>query len=651
MALPARMPSKNANNKIGEYSLVKDFAGYNARKDPTLLPTNTLVSPSKNVLIGTSGRIAAVKGYTIDGGSSAVIDSGILANYDFDNFKSDRRNMRAGFMTVAANDGKLQYRYKDSNGVVSWINLMTGLTSIHMCFCDYWDVTNLIKWVLWVDGSNNIYSWNGAVTTLASATVNTVTKQGTNTWQQEGYTATGSITIGGVTATYSGGYGTTTLTGVSVDFSNVGTYPVASEIHQTPVTTALSGMTAILATLAPTVIGCGRTNQVYVGSSTSNSLYISKVNDYLNYSFTAPTRVIGEGCLIPLDAPPRKFLAQEVTAAEGGTSAYDMWISEGLNTWSVIRATLDSTNTKEKLEHIRLKTSPLQGAISHRLVAKMKNHIMFVGNDNVASFMGYVSYQYIPTIVDFSYPIINDMNSYDFTDGSIFFHKNYAYVAVPKSGIIRVYNMTDQTKDQFSAYKAVEDVTQMPWFWEAPIGYPLSGFYVTSDGQLCGHSYTTSESYKLFTGGSFNGQDIDVNATFAFDDKGDRTQSKGSNELWVEGYIGQNTKLNATVAGDLDACQTTQTVIVDGSNSQYVCFGGEGGALGDSPLGTMPLGLGMTISTTLPAYFHVAKTYLQVPSYLEQISFTTKGVDLNWEILCFGTNATPTVEGNNAITD
>lgn len=647
MPLPDKMPSNQPNSQVGTYQLQNNFKGYHAREDPTTLQPNILVSPSQNVVIKESGRISQVKGYTLDGSSSTTIDSGILSYFDFDNFKGNRRNMRVGFLTTAGNDGKLQYRYVDSLGTVSWINLMTGLTVVkNICFCNYWDNTALIKYVLWVDGSNNIFKWNGAVTTFASATATTLTKQGTNTWQQEGFTSTGSITIGGVTATYSGGYGTTTLTGVSVDFSATA---VAAEIHQTPVTTALSVMTGILATFAPTVIGNGRQNQVYVGSSSSNNLYISKVNDFTNYSFSAPTRIVGEGAIIPLDAPPTKFIAQEVTAAEGGVSAYDMWISEGISTWAVIRATLTSTAT-ERLEHIRLKTSPLQGAFSERMATKMKNHIMYIGNDNVASFVGYISYQYIPTIVDFSYPIINDMNSYDFTDGSMFFHKNYAYVSVPKSSLIRIYNMTDQTKDQFSQYKAIEDVTQMPWFWETPVNYPVSGFYVTADGKLGGHNYTTSESYLLFSGGSFNGQDITANATFAYDDKGDRTQSKASDEVWVEGYIGQNTDLTITVSGDLDACRTPQTAIVEGNDNAIVCFGSGAGSLGKNNLGTQPLGGFNTLSSTLPAWFHVSKTYPQVPSYLEQISFDSKGVDLSWELITFGTNAKFTREGNQAIT-
>lgn len=768
--LPKKMPSKQPNSHVGEYSLQNKFAGFNAREDKTLLPPNTLISPSQNVLVGTSGRISLVKGYELDGQPSTDIDSGILSNFDFDNFKGNRRNMRAGFLTdtptlgpelitngdfngdasdwtletgwtynsnnviysftsggnllqhgviteVGGNyqvefniggnvgtvavtlgegnpvytfnagtgnitqtmtvpvdigditftpsddfngtitnvsvkqiisSGKLQFRYKDSDGDVTWIDLLTNLSSVRLCFCNYWDNTELIKYVLWVDGSNSIWKWNGAVTTVNFASSNTITKQGNTTWQQEGFTSSGSITINGVTATYSGGYDTDTLTGVSEDFSATS---MGQEVHQDPVETRLADMGGILATFSPTVIGCGRSNQVYVGSSTSNNLYISKVNDFTDYTFTSPTRIVGEGAIIPLDAYPTKFIAQEVTAAEGGNSAYDMWISEGLSTWAVIRSTLSNDLTAETLEHIRLKTSSLQGAISERLVTKMKNHIMYVGNDNVASFVGYISYQYIPTVVDFSYPIIDDMNSYDFADASIFFHKNYAYIAVPRHSLIRIYNMTDQTKDQFSQYKAIEDVTQMPWFWESPISYPITGFYVTEDGELGGHGYTASESYLLFQGGSLNGQDITANATFAMDDKGDRTQSKASDEIWIEGYIKQNTILSSTIAGDLDTFQTSQTITVDGSDPRIVAFGGGAHSLGEGPLGSQPLGGNTNQAGTLPAWFHVAKTYPQVPFYLEQLSFSSKGIDLNWELICFGTNAKFTPEGNAAITE
>lgn len=636
--------TKAASHKVGDYGLVTKFLGYRAREDKTILPLGTLISPSQNVVINTAGRVSTVKGYTLDGAASTVIDSGVLSNYDFINFKSNERNLRAGFLTSAGNDGKLQYRYKDALGTVNWVNLKTGLTNVRLSFTTYSDTTALVNLVTWVDGSNNVFQWNGAVTTLASATVNTVTKQdATKTWAQEGFSTTGSIVIGGVAATYSGGAATQTLTGVSVDFS---ASSVASIVHQQVITTALSAMTGIVATYAPTVVGCGQKNQLYLGASNSSSVYISKVNDFTNYAYTTPVRVASEGFLLQLDAPATKFIAQEDRTTTLGT---DMYISQGLNAWSVVEMIISSDLTKETISNRRLKVAPLLGAKSERLVTKMKNNIVFAANDNTLNFFGYQSYQYVPAIVDFSFPIIDDQNSYDLTDASLFYHKNYIYEAVPKKGLIRVYNMTDQSKQYTSYYRDIEDVTAQPWFWESPITYPISGFYVVA-GELYGHNYTTSESYKLFTTGSFGGQDIDAIAEFCYDDKGDRTQSKCCDEIWIEGYINQNTKLSTTISGDLDAFATRQTVVVNGSDNTIVAYGGVSGSLGKVSLGQLSLGGTTTTSTTLPAWFHVAKTFLQIPFYLESVTFYSKGVDLSWELSIFGTNAKMTVEGNNQIT-
>ena len=152
------MPPKQSIHKVGEYRLVSKFKGYHAREDPTMLTPDVLVSPSQNVLIKTSGRIASVQGYTLDGAASSTADSGILSNFDFTTFKGDVRNLRAGFLTTAGNDGKLQYRYLTGAGttlspyVVNWVDLKTGLTNVRLSYTEYWDNSALVKLCLFVDG-------------------------------------------------------------------------------------------------------------------------------------------------------------------------------------------------------------------------------------------------------------------------------------------------------------------------------------------------------------------------------------------------------------------------------------------------------------------------------------------------------------------
>lgn len=755
MGLPAKMPAKKSDNKIGVFSINQKFtSGFHAREDPTTLTPDILIAPSQNVLTGTSGRIGSVAGYTLDGSGSKIVDSGILSNYDFLSTGGFIRNLRAGFLSAAGNDGKLQFRYKNASGVVSWLTLEQAMTNVTLSFAEFYDVTERIKLLLWVNGTQNIFEWNGAQALLASATAptsgviqtlnatptaagtnyqvgdivniaggvggqaivtaisgggtfgpvtgvslyspgtggysigtgqattaippfgvgtgltvnitavysaGTITKQGAQTWKQAGFYSTRNkqIIINGTTYSYTGGENTTTLQGVTPD-PTIPTIPAGTLIYQNYVTNSFAagffttdqatGTNYLDTSFLPTVIGCGRNNQVYLGSSGVNKLYISQVNNIFFYNFSFPVRKIGEGASVILDAPATAFIALE---NRNDQNQYDLYISEGPNTWSVIETQRDSTLAFETISRVRMKVTSKQGALSERLVSKMKNHIIYIAQDNTANFLGYISFQYIPETVDFGWEIINDLDGYDFSNASIHYHKNYILLTVPESGLIRMFNMTDQTKEDTGSIRGVEDVDDdQPWFWEAPITYPISGFYETDDDDgIYGHAYNTSESYKLFNGGSFNGQNIAANATFAYDDKGDRTENKASDSIWVEGYISQNTQLTVTVSGDLDSFKNGQTRIIDGTDQATVAYGSGANALGKNSLGSNPLGGSNTLSTALPAWFHAIKTYPNVPNYLESVSFNTNGIDLDWEIISYGTNSIETNEGNNSITD
>ena len=63
----------------------------------------------------------------------------------------------------------LQYRY-DNGTTISWNTLKSDMASGLMRFTgDYWDTTELLNKLLFVDGSTNLYDWSGAITTFASA--------------------------------------------------------------------------------------------------------------------------------------------------------------------------------------------------------------------------------------------------------------------------------------------------------------------------------------------------------------------------------------------------------------------------------------------------------------------------------------------------
>ena len=646
-----------------------------------------------------------------------------MASYDYELHTGDIQHLRAGFLTSSGNDGKLQYRFVNSNNAVIWTDLLTSLTSVSFNFADYWDATNFRSLLLFVNGTSNIYEWTGGVTTFASATSNTITKQGTTTWAEEGFynnnTAVGDSTtqfditnpagttfrytfdgtgtdplitadkyfvglklhinaqnfssannglfvvtgsgtnyfevtntsgvvesnktigtgfinynpsivvINGVEYAYNGGAGTTTLTGVSGDASG---NTAGASIHQAPKQWSNTAITDLPDTFANSLIA-NLKNQIYIGSLVNNQVYVSKVNDFKSYTFTAPVRLVGEGAILTLDGTPTALIPQENS----------MYLSAGQNQWYETTFTLSSDLTSEQLTIQRLKTTARQGAKSQALTNKIKNSIVYVSNEPILNTLGRASNVVLtPQVTDISFPIVNDFNGYDFTDACVFYFQKFVYIAIPREGLIRVYNMTNSVDNS----EVMPASTQ--FYWEAPLTIPVSRFSII-DGGLYGHSYLTSESYKLFTGYNFNGFPIEAKAVFSYMNGGNRNETKSQNEFFVEGYISPNCELDTIINYDLDGYSGTGTYTLSGSNTRVVQTPTDTASLGKSPLGKSPLGAGIDEVDSNTSKFRVIWTSTRIPYYEYSPSFYSLGVDYNWSILAFGGQTSLTTEGQNDI--
>lgn len=622
--------------KLHEFQVIEKFnLGYRNREDITNLPPGVMVTGSQNVLTNTSGRIAVRKGYALDGQSNSTVGTNIQSSFDWYTFKGGQRNMRAGFLS-SAGVGKMQYRYVASagdyyngttftEGQVYWIDLLSSLTSVSFNFTIYWNTTEAIATILFCNGGQNVWEWTGAITTLLSATSNTITKTGTDSWQAAGFYLNGTrqVTINGNTYTYTGGETTTTLTGVTGDPS---AESVNSIIQQTPRSTASSAVTGLPATFNISLISNLR-NQVYYGSLSDFTVYISKIDNYQDVSFTSPVRVVGEGALATLNDALVAFYPQQDA----------MYVSAGRSQWYQTSFTLSSDLAKESFQIVRLKTTEQQGAQSQALVTKIKNNIVSLSFEPIINSLGLVANVLdYPQMTDLSYSIVNDMNALDFTGGSLFYYRNFLYVAVPSEGLVLIYNMTNP-----------KDI-----YWEAPQILPISRFSII-DGNLYGHSSQVGETYELFTGYNDNGNPIAAVALFSFQNYGVRNKSKSFNKFYSEGYISSNTTLTLGLQYDLDGCAINTQYDLLGSNSEFVCVATSDASLGKVSLGKNPLGgqLGQTSATSLPPKFRWIKTFGRTPNFEFQPSYSSTGIDQQWEILAFGPAESATSEGENYITD
>ncbi len=704
-------------SKLTEFIIVDKYElTYRNREDITNLPPGVLVVGSKNVLSNVSERLQIRKGYALDGDISTVA-AAISSSFDWQTRGNDEKHLRAGFLTDAGNDGKLQYRYEASDGTVTWRDLLIGLSSVAFNFTTFWTTSESLREALFVNGSSQIQSWNGAVTEIASATASTLTKTGTQSWLDAGFYAQSLVTVGGTTTRfditnpvgttyrytfdgtgtdplisattvsigsyiligaqnfnaannglfvvtgtgtnyfdvtnasgvaendktigsgyiykdfrnviinnsvaygYTGGVDTTTLTGVTPSAAGI----VAGSVTHQAVTvrtnaTFTSGPPATFTNGLIRVLN----NQIFLASLTAPNVYISKVNDYTSYASSTP-RQTGEGAMLILDDNIVGMEPQEIY----------MYVSAGRDIWYTVNFELQTSTvgvTYEQVNAQTLKFGQQQGARSQAAISHMKNNVITITNETTVDTLGRVKgIIHTPQLTNISDSIKLDMDRYDWTDCSIYYHRYNIYVAVPKEGLVLVYSLITNS-------------------WEAPQELPISRFY-TVDGELYGHSYATSESYKLFTGYAdrvypgFLGYPINMIMKFSYQNYGSRFAYKSAKELYIEGYINENTNVTTTITYEIDGCATVKTFTIRGDNRNIVCIPPVQGAFGESSLGKVKLGGdGPHTANDLPPKFRVIPTFNNTDFFEVSISFSVLGTNNRFELLAFGLNATPSTQ-------
>lgn len=623
-------------------NLRKDFAyGYRNREDVATLAPNVLVSGSKNVLTNTYKRVGNRRGYTLDGQrGTANTGYGIYGSYDWRSHLGYERILRAGGNSSGTN-GAVQFRYVASAGEkyktntftagqVYWVDIYNTAGSTFNA-CRFWEFTNeQLDMILWVDGTSNIFMWTGGVATVASTTVDTITKSGTGTWATSGFltgaTYSRKVTINGNEYSYTGGAGTDTLTGVTPDPRGE---PNNSLAVQTVVVFPNSGITAIPAAFKNTLIS-NLNNQIYLTASNDNSVYVSQVNSFVNFSFASP-RVTGTGAIITLDGVPSAMQQQSDS----------MFISAGRDYWYYIKFALSDTGTNETLSILPIKTTAGQAAKTQGLTTKIKNLITFVSNEPQVNTLGIVeNYFDDAQVEDISFPIVHDIEGADFTNGQILYHQKYVYLTAPNDGVTYIYNMTNDVVDP--TITAADS-----HYWEAPQTFPIARMSIIG-GELYGHSYNDVNTFKLFDGYSDDGKPYKSLALFAYDNYGDRTATKSSNELFIEGYKSQTTELTAYLRRNLNGPVAKWTWgILPSANIVPIV---DDASIGKISIGKVPIGGSLESISDTPK-FRLVQTFNRTPFFEEQPGFGTEGVGQWWEIVSFSTNATNTTEGQASIYD
>ena len=161
------MPSNSTN----EYGQLLNPQSYVAHGDVTNLGGNFLTKGSINVLIrkGPTEKTGKVitRGGTSLVGALKTVDNGITRSTDWDNSTGDKLSLRANFnsLTVFYNN--------------QWQQIYSGFGG--RCLLEFVPWYNAIEQrdtLLFALGDTKIREWSGGIATIASATINTLTKTG-----------------------------------------------------------------------------------------------------------------------------------------------------------------------------------------------------------------------------------------------------------------------------------------------------------------------------------------------------------------------------------------------------------------------------------------------------------------------------------------
>jgi hypothetical protein len=605
--------------KPNDFKLVNQFKGYRHRLDITSLEPFLnqneafLVPPSQNVLFADDGTIGIREGYTLDGAANSALDP-ILASYDWNTSTGDELNLRYS-------DNDLQFRYVDSSDNVTWTTLVLDsgnlTTDAVLRFAEFWSTTELIDLLLFVDSTANIFEWSGGVTTFASATANTITKQGTTTWGAERFLTAGTrqVRVGSVTYTYTGGEGTTTLTGVTPD-PTAGGHTAGDVVHQVIRTNAVSGFTR------PSAFGSSQqldliavlNNQVYVAATDSRYVFFSDQNSFTDYNPSSP-RVPGEGGTITVDGA----VVGLVSFDDLKNQISAMFVTAGKDYWyqvTFVQSESGSTNsTKETFFVKRLPTAPQMAAQSQELIGKVGNEILFISNENALVGLGNVEDQQSPKFRYLSDEVKADFDDYSFANGHLKYHKRLLHIALPAEGKDHPYNVKEG-------------------FWEAPQILPVRRFGIIANN-LYLHSSAVPETYKMFDGHNDNTNPIDARAYVNYRNFGDRANYKRFDEFYSEGYISSNTELSLVLKYEFGGSESIQNFTIEGSDTSILFQTTTDGSLGKHPIGSQPIG---SVTDTLDdlGKFRVIHTTTDINFFEFQVGYESNDIDFQWKVSALG---------------
>jgi len=602
---------------MNKYSLATETQGYVTALDETNADIRLLVTGSQNVLIDRNRKVKTRSGYTRLGAGNNT-ETPVRNGFTWHTSTGDELPLR-----FYDDEWEVYFGTVDGTVIDAWTRFSSSMSTTAIPRGANWfDTTEIIDLMIFVQGDDNLYEWNGAVAIVSSITGTTITKTGTTTFAQNRFYTARNMTVvcvrTGTEYTYTGGAGTTTLTGIA-DTTGL----IAGDVLIQKIVTQSNKPAADRNN--HTIFSFE--NQICVGSDDDDEVFISQNDDYDDFAFSAP-RIAGEGGLLTLDAPAKAF----------GALGNFFVVSAGRSSWfraNYESITVGSTLT-ETLRVKKLNTGVDQGAQNQETTVQLGNALIYLSHEPAVRMISDPEQLTGTDPRTLSNPIKPDFDAEDFTNSCALWFKNAYYLSAPVNS--RTYIL-----------EFVEDADgKLRRFWDAPQILPVRAFSIIGEA-VHGHSDSVPETYELFSGTSDiipNGTAGEPNdklptnaiAAFAYNLYGDRANLKTFDEYFCEGEITPATinlllTLNYEFGGSNQVIEKT----IDGSDEDILEGNVGFNSLGQTNLGTNPLG-GLLNPPDDARKYNVIFEMAREDFRMIQAIFSSNEVDYYWAITAHGAN-------------
>lgn len=440
---------------------------------------------------------------------------------------------------------------------------------------------------------------------------------GKESWRAERFTQNSGdfIFIGDTSFTYTAGWDTPTLTltGDPSSKCNVGDVVYQPIKYSAPISTNGD----LPANMPIDVIGVNL-NQIYIGSQLFRGLFISRQDNFQQFSYSTTLRKVGEGGTVYLDSNLVGIAVSKgiVTVSCGKSDVYEI----------SLEAFSDGTTTGsgELIRVKKLQTAYGQGAISQESFIQVKNGIIYLTNEPTIDFLGNIENIEGVQSVPLSDSIKRLVNRLDNTGASGVYYKNSVFFLYPNENILLMYDLERK-------------------FWQPP--QTLSGSSLTVfENKLLMHSNITDETYVLFDGFNDNGNKIYSEVYLNIETNGSRSVRKILDEIFIEVLVNSNTNIvdGKVIYGYLGA-GGNQPFQVGFNEENENCIESPQitKSLGMSNFGSQPFGSVIINNVIDLSKYRLIRKYiggLQNETFTTQLYFTNDDLDSYFEIISVGLN-------------